>query len=44
MERAWDAFQVRHCVALFHLPAKLSHVGADMDGLASLLYQQMDCG
>jgi hypothetical protein len=33
-----------HRLVLLRLAAKLSHVGADVDGLACCLHRPMDCG
>jgi hypothetical protein len=36
---SWDGY----CLALVRLAAKLSHVGANVDGLACRLYRPPDC-
>jgi hypothetical protein len=38
MAGAWDDFWGCHHLALLHLAAKLSHVGADVDGLDCRLH------
>jgi hypothetical protein len=39
-----DDFWGCHRLDLLCLSAKLSHVGADVDGLAGRLHRPMDCG
>jgi hypothetical protein len=40
----WDRFWGCHHLTLLHLAVKLSHVGADVDGLACRLHRSMDYG
>jgi hypothetical protein len=41
---ARDGFWCGYRLTLLHLVAKLSHVGADVDGLACCLHCPVDCG
>jgi hypothetical protein len=41
---AQDSSWGGHCLTLLHLAAKLSLVGADVDGLACRLHRSTDCG